>query len=104
MSILDTIDEAVAMMERAVAVLPKVSANQIGLDVRAGWVYVDVENQLIVVDHNSVRSLNYYGGFEYVDSEQVTTMGDYTVYQSEDEDDRVGDAVRYYEMNYADEI
>ena len=29
---------------------------------------------------NNPRSLNYYGGFEYVDGEYVQQLGDYTVY------------------------
>lgn len=76
------IENALVAIEEAVYSLPRVSAAKIGLDVRAGYVYVDVEEQCIVVEGSS-GSLDYYGGFEYVPEENTTSIGQFKVYMAE---------------------
>jgi hypothetical protein len=97
------IDNAMEAIEEAVMELPRVSAAKIGLDVRAGYVYVDIEDRCIIADGSSVRSLDYYGGFEYVDIDCITEIGTYKVYAEESLNgeicERVSHALDYYEEN-----
>jgi hypothetical protein len=55
------------------------------LDIRAVpykmWYSEDV---LVVQGGSSLRMLNYYGGFEYVDQECVYTAGDYVFFSGDD--------------------
>ena len=60
----------------------EVGARDVGLDYRCGRVYVSLEEDWIAVK-GSTSSINYYGGFEYVDSEFKTTIGNVTFYDSE---------------------
>lgn len=77
-----------------------VRADQLGLDYRAGnscTLYVLNDG---VVAKGNVRSLEYYGGFEYVDREYVTKIGDLTIYS--DECDRVQECISFhYESSLA---
>ncbi len=90
-NVLDLVDEVQDLVERHVQGMRRVSAVELGLDMRCGRAYVDEDMQAIVVDSANVRSYNYYGGFEYVDDEDKRTLGDYTVYL--DTSDRVRDAL-----------
>jgi len=72
-----------------------VNADQAGLDFRCGMVYVSVADDYVAVSGN--RSINYYGGFEYIDSDFITTIGHMTFYSGETE--RVQDCIRYYIEN-----
>ena len=71
--------------------LPCVRADKVGLDSRAGWVFVG-EDCIIV--EGSTRAIDYYGGFEYVDSECRTQLGEYTIYMADN--DRVQDCLDVY--------
>lgn len=71
----------------------RVSATEVGLDERAGYVYV--ANDFIAIRNTNRSSLDYYGGFEYVDKDCITGMGWYTFYSSDDE--RVQDAIDVFE-------
>lgn len=90
--ILDLIEENNDRMNEIIRDLDEVSAKKIGLDYRAGHVYVSHEG--IIVDNYSRRVLDYYGGFEYVNKEHVHVLGGYTFYSRDDE--RVEEAVQYY--------
>jgi len=59
-----------------------VSAEAVGLDRRAGQVWVT--DDAIVAEYNT-RCLDYYGGFEYVDTEYTARVGNYKVYFADDE-------------------
>ena len=72
-----------------------VSASQVGLDIRCGMVYVSPEEDFVAVSGN--RMINYYGGFEYIDSDYITTIGHMTFYSGEHS--RVQDAIEYYIEN-----
>jgi len=70
----------------------KVDAEQLGLDKRACYgerLHVDTGEGYIAVHHNDLNSMMYYGGFEYVDADSITKIGDYTFFMIGDEDDRV---------------
>jgi hypothetical protein len=83
---MEVVDEVNYGIERFVAGMERVSADKLGLDIRAGRVYIDRDERVIVSDNP--RSLEYYGGFEYIDKECKTQIGDYTIYM---ECDRVAD-------------
>ena len=77
---LSLVDEIQYTVERHVNGLRRVSASELGLDVRCGSAYVGENLDCIIVDSGNVRSFNYYGGFEYIDDEDKTCLGDYTVF------------------------
>ena len=90
-NMMDLADEVQDMVERQVMGMRRVSATELGLDQRCGFAYVDEDMECIVVDGSRARSFNYYGGFEYIDSEDVRALGDYTIYMSSSS--RVSDAL-----------
>ena len=90
-SVLDLADEVQDMVERHVQGMRKVTAVELGLDVRCGSAYVDEDMESIVVECYNVRSYNYYGGFEYIDEEDRRELGDYTVFLNTS--DRVQEAL-----------
>ena len=77
----------------------EVSPSQLGLDSRAGYQLYAGED-FIAVDFRNDRSLQYYGGFEYIDSEHRTVVGGYVFYS--DEASRVEKALDYYHSNNKD--
>lgn len=99
-SIYDMVDAVNEVVRRNVLDnMEQVSADELGLDRRCGRVWVCED--FIAVEGGS-QSLDYYGGFEYVDRDCVTVMGDYKFYSAED--DRVRDAIDvYYETAEAEE-
>jgi hypothetical protein len=88
---LEMIDEVADMVERHIQGLRRVSATELGLDQRCGRAYVGENNDCIVVTDANARSFNYYGGFEYIDNEDVRKLGDYVIYL--DTSERVRDAL-----------
>jgi hypothetical protein len=66
-----------------------VRADVFGLDPRAGHVWVS--ESAIIVESYSQRSLEYYGGFEYVNKECRTQVGGLIIYYADDE--RVQDCI-----------
>lgn len=70
----------------------RVSAEAVGLDHRAGYVFVSTEEGWIA--SRNTRSLEYYGGFEYIGEEYRVTVGEITFYSSDHS--RVADAIEYY--------
>ncbi len=70
----------------------RVSAEAVGLDARAGYLFISTEEGWIA--SRNTRSLEYYGGFEYIGIEYRMTVGEITFY-SEDHS-RVADALEYY--------
>ena len=70
----------------------RVSAEAVGLDHRAGYVFVSTDEGWIAAVAGNVRSLEYYGGFEYVDNK--LSIGEMTFYSSDSS--RVADAIEYF--------
>ena len=71
----------------------RVNAEAVGLDHRAGTVYVSTEECYIAVV-GSLRSIEYYGGFEYISLDHRVTIGDTTFFC--DDSTRVLEALEYY--------
>jgi hypothetical protein len=96
MDVYTLIDDVNELAKRFVVMkLNEVSAKSLGLDPRAGY-SLYVNQDVIVVDKHSDRSLQYYGGFEYVDVDYRSELGDYVFYTADD--DRVRDCIEcYYE-------
>ena len=93
MDIYSLIDDVADRSERLVRGMTGVSADQLGLDIRAaGRVYIDCD--CIAVPSTFIRSMDYYGGFEYVDKEYRHQFGDYTFFTADD--DRVAEALAYF--------
>ena len=88
--VMEMIDEIQYAVERHVQGLRRVSATELGLDVRCGRAYVGENLDCIIVDGDA-RSYNYYGGFEYVDADDIRKLGDYTVFV--DTSERVREAL-----------
>ena len=60
----------------------EVSPQELGLDPRAGY-HLFINEEYIAVGNGNRRSLDYYGGFEYVDEEHVTVLGEYIFYSDD---------------------
>ena len=71
----------------------RVSAEAVGLDHRAGYVFISTEEGWIA--SRNTRSLEYYGGFEYIGEEYKVIVGATTFYSSDHS--RVSDAIEHYE-------
>lgn len=91
--IIDNINEK---MDRKVADMDHANARQLGLDPRCGRLYVN-QDCIIVSSESAARTLEYYGGFSYIESEHKVQIGDYTVYLR-DNGNRVEEAIdNFYE-------
>ena len=60
----------------------RVRAHEMGLDDRAGYLYVD--DHTVAVHVTGQQPLEYYGGFEYVSKDCVFSLGEFTFYSIED--------------------
>lgn len=72
----------------------EVQASEVGLDARVGSILVSWSSRFIAVSSDNAQRLEYYGGFEYIDQEHVTRLGDYTFYS--DGSDRVDACIDAY--------
>jgi hypothetical protein len=73
--------------------LPYVSTEDLGLDRRAAY-RVWVDEDAIIVTKDQDRTLQYYGGFEYVLKDARIECGDYVIYTNDD--GRVADCLEQY--------
>lgn len=71
--ILETLQTLQDQVESDCELLP---AHELGLDPRCGFVYAGED----FVASNRYRELDYYGGFEYVDSEYTICLGEWKLY------------------------
>jgi hypothetical protein len=65
---------------------------ELGLDFRCGRILISVDEGFVAA--SNPRSIEYYGGWEYIDSEFKLDAGDYRFYDREA--DRVDAVIRYY--------
>jgi len=100
MHIMDFIEDVNDQLRRVLNEMDYTSPEELGLDRRAGY-RVWVSEDCIVVDKNQDRTLQYYGGFEYVDKEYRIEMGDYVIYFADD--DRVRDHIEHYQQDQEEE-
>lgn len=77
-SVADLQDAINTVVERHVDSMRKVTAEQLGLDPRCGSAWADED---YIVTYTSNR-FDYYGGFEYVDKDDVQVLGDYKFYSA----------------------
>jgi hypothetical protein len=92
-SVFDLIDDVETKTRRFVNDnMDMVPASDCGLDPRCGRLFISDEG--IAVSKDSDRSLQYYGGFEYVDKDYRHELGDFVFYSIDDE--RVRDHVETF--------
>ena len=65
---------------------------ELGLDFRCGRIYISVDGDFVAACNP--RSIEYYGGWEYIDSEFKLDAGNYRFYDREA--GRVDAVIRYY--------
>lgn len=70
-----------------------VKATELNLDSRSGYMLY-VCPDCIAIDHREDSRLQYYGGFEYIDSACRRQYGDWVFYTNED--DRVKNCLECY--------
>ena len=81
--------------------MKRCTPEELGLDIRSGRELFVSEDGIAV--HNGNRStLDYYGGFEYVNKGCVQSLGNYTFYLV-DNDRILGCVEEYFEDNYNDD-
>ena len=76
-------DQVEELVEDFLADSEEVRPEQLGLESRAGW-GLRVHSDYIAVPSSGKKSLEYYGGFEYIDEDYRMVIGDWTFYLSED--------------------
>ena len=89
-----TIENAVQkyIEESDVVEIGATGLQELGLDFRCGSILISVDEGFVAACNP--RSIEYYGGWEYIDSEFKLDAGDYRFYDSEA--DRVDAVIRYY--------
>jgi len=92
----ETIEKAVQkyIEESDVVEIGAHGLEELGLDFRCGRILISVDEGFVAACNP--RSIEYYGGFEYIDSEFKLDAGDYRFYDKEDETDRVGRVIQFY--------
>lgn len=63
--------------------LRQISPDDIGLDNRSAY-KLHIGESCIAIPTSNRSSLDYYGGFEYIDKDYVRVLGDWTFYMSGD--------------------
>ncbi len=81
-TIYDLLDEMNNLIEEQIGNMDKVSAEVLGLDRRAGCLWVD--DDCVIVSFFDDKMLQYYGGFEYIDESCRNVVGDYVIYTEHD--------------------
>lgn len=81
--LLETIENAVQnYIEESNAIeIGPYGLEELGLDFRCGRILISVDEGFVAV--NSPRSIEYYGGWEYIDSGFKLDAGNYRFYDSE---------------------
>ena len=89
-----TIEEAVQkyIKESDCVEIGSLGLEEIGLDFRCGRILISVDEGFVAACNP--RSIEYYGGWEYIDSEYKLDAGDYRFYDRDA--NRVDAVIRYY--------
>lgn len=103
MGLLEAVEQANDIVNEAVWDLPRVRSREVGLDNRAGSVFVDVDNELIITKAHNAHSLEYFGGFEYIDDGNTATIGDFKIYGLKESDSRIQRCIEIYQSKHEDE-
>ena len=91
MDALDFCEQMTEKARRFVGQMTELKAKDLGLDPRSFYGYAYVDKSAIAVIKEQDRTLQYYGGFEYVDKDYRREVGDYVFYLVED--DRVAEHI-----------
>jgi len=83
MNLFKLIDEVTELTDNYIGTMEKVPAVKLGLDNRSGSLFISPD--CIAVYKANDRALQYYGGFEYVDTEYRHEMGEFVFYSAEDD-------------------
>lgn len=86
-------EEIESQVEDIIDFYTEVLPEDLGLDRRAAY-RLFVNEDYIAVANRDRRTIDYYGGFEYVDPDNVFTLGNYTFYGRNDS--RVEDHLETY--------
>ena len=78
----DIISEINVLVNRYLSGAQEVLPEDLGLDRRAAY-RLFVTDEVIAVTKNCDRSLQYYGGFEYIDKEYRQEIGEWVFYSAE---------------------
>lgn len=100
MNLQDAIGQIYEIGGELVSDMEQIQPEQCGLDNRSGY-RLFISDEGIAVSKANDRSLQYYGGFEYVEKECRIEIGEYVFYTNED--DRVQGHIDSYYDNEADE-
>ncbi len=91
----ELIDEASALVDAFIeeAGMEEINAGACGLDPRAAHrLYISGEGIIVSTAHD--RTLQYYGGFEYIDDDYRHKIGAYVLYMPDS--DRVQDCIEWF--------
>lgn len=80
MNIYDIQEQINDLQEAIIASCKALPASNFGLDARCGTLLLGDE----FIASSAPRLIDYYGGFEYVDSECITQVGTWKVYSTDD--------------------
>jgi len=92
-NISDLIDKANDLAIDYVEQMDLVTADKAGLDPRCGSIWIG-EDCIAVKGSYGKRMIEYYGGFEYVNKDEVFALGEFTFYSSESS--RVSECIDLY--------
>ena len=92
----DFLEEIESVVNKQLQKAYRVRADDCGLDLRSGWIYVCASEGWIASYHGKTTGnrLEYYGGFEYIPYENKAFIGDHTFYFG---CERVQDAIKIFE-------
>ena len=96
MDLYEAIEEVKTAADEVIEGMTQIKPEQCGLDNRAGY-RLWINEDAIAVNRRNDNTLQYYGGFEYVDKENRVELGDYVFYLREEE--RVYDHIGQWEDN-----
>jgi hypothetical protein len=92
------IEEIDNLVEDVIQKMTKTSGSDCGLDERCGRLWISKD--CIAIRSTSQKTFEYYGGLEYVDREEVVSLGDYVIYSADAQ--RISSMIGYYENKHGE--
>ena len=83
MNVLELVDVIEDQVKEIILSFTEVTPEELGLDTRSAY-KLYINEDFIACRDSDKRQLNYYGGFEYVDSQFVISLGNFHFYSIED--------------------
>lgn len=100
MDLREAVDQVENIGDDVVSNMYRIKPDQCGLDNRAGY-RLYISNEAIGIEKSRKGSLEYYGGFEYVQADDQIEIGDYVFYTTDS--DRVRDHIERWEETTEDD-